>query len=144
MTLYPEFRMLDFAAPIVLGFWRSQRSPDKVIPQMARTALDGMELSLSLPRRVSRLLKQMERGQIEFNINYEGLRQFANQMEKMFNRLAMSIVLGAVIVALGIVTVIYHPAVWQTFGQYLFFFAFISSLVFGAWLLWSILRSGRS
>lgn len=144
MTLYPEFRMLDFAAPIVLGFWRNQRSPDKMIPQMARTALDGMELSLSLPRRISRLLKQMERGQLELNINYEGLRQFANQMERMTNRLAMSIVLGAVIVALGIVTVIYHPAIWQTFGQYLFFFAFISSLVFGAWLLWSILRSGRS
>ncbi len=144
MALYPEFRMLDFAAPIVMGYYRSQRSPEKMVPQMARTALEGMELSLSLPRRISRLLKQMERGQIEFNINYEGLRPFINQMEKMTNRLAMAIVLGAVIVALGIVTVIYHPAIWQTFGQYLFFFAFISSLAFGAWLLWSIIRSGRS
>ncbi len=143
-ALYPDFRMLDFAAPYVMKYWRSERSPEKMIPEMARTALDGLELSLSLPRRAARLLKQMERGQLEFNINYEGLRQFASQMEKMTNRLAMAIILAAVIVALGIVMVIYHPVTWQAFGEYLFFFAFISSLAFGAWLLWSIWRSGRS
>ena len=144
MTLYPDFRMLDFSAPIVMKYWKEERRPDKLIPEMARTALDGFELSLSLPKRAARLLRQMERGQLEFNINYEGLRQFANQMERMTNRLAAAIVLAAVIVALGIVMVIYHPEVWQTFGQYLFFFAFLSSLVFGAWLLWSIWRSGKN
>ncbi|HVP20275.1 MAG TPA: AarF/ABC1/UbiB kinase family protein [Anaerolineaceae bacterium] len=143
-ALYPEFRMLDFATPYVLKFWRKERSPEKIIPELASTALDGLELSLSLPRRAARLLKQMERGQLEFNINYEGLRQFASQMEKMTNRLAMAILLAAVIVALGIVLVIYHPVTWQTFGQYLFFFAFLSSLAVGAWLLWSIWRSGKS
>jgi len=144
MTLYPDFRMLDFAAPIVMNYWKEERRPDKLIPEMARTALDGFELSLSLPKRAARLLRQMERGQLEFNINYEGLRQFANQMERMTNRLAAAIVLAAVIVALGIVMVIYHPEAWQTFGQYLFFFAFLSSLVFGGWLLWSIWRSGKN
>jgi len=144
MTLYPDFRMLDFAAPIVMKFWQEERRPDKIIPELARTALDGFELSLSLPKRAARLLRQMERGQLEFNINYEGLRQFANQMEKMTNRLAAAIVLAAVIVALGIVTVIYHPATMQTFGEYLFLFAFLSSLGFGGWLLWSIWRSGRN
>jgi ubiquinone biosynthesis protein len=143
MTLYPEFRMLDFAAPYVLRYWREERSPEKLIPRMASTAFEGLELSLSLPRRAARLLKQIERGQLEFNINYEGLRQFTNQMQKMTNRIAMAVILAAVIVALGIVTVIYHPASWQSFGEYLFFFAFISSLGFGAWLLWSIWRSGR-
>jgi ubiquinone biosynthesis protein len=144
MTLYPDFRMLDFAAPIVMKFWREERRPDKIIPELARTALDGFELSLSLPKRAARLLRQMERGQLEFNINYEGLREFANQMEKMTNRLAMAIILAAVIVALGIVMVIYHPTTWQAFGEYLFFFAFISSLAFGAWLMWSIWRSGKN
>jgi ubiquinone biosynthesis protein len=143
MTLYPEFRMLDFAAPIVMRYLREQRSPEKVIPQLARGALDSLELGLTLPKRAARLLKQVERGQLQFNINYEGLRQFANQMEKMTNRLAMAIVLAAVIVALGIVLVIYHPTSWQAFGEYLFFFAFISSLGFGAWLMWSIWRSGK-
>jgi len=143
MTLYPEFRMLDFAAPIVMRYLREQRSPEKVLPQLARSAMDSLELGLNLPKRAARLLKQVERGQLEFNINYEGLRQFANQMEKMTNRLAMAIVLAAVIVALGIVLVVFHPASWQAFGEYLFFFAFISSLGFGAWLLWSIWRSGK-
>src|SRR5450759_1883473 len=105
----------DFAGPIVMKFWCDQRSPEKMIPELARTALDGFELSLSLPKRAARLLKQMERGQLEFNINYEGLRQFANQMEKMTNRLAMAIILAAVIIALRIVMVIYHPSTWQAF-----------------------------
>jgi ubiquinone biosynthesis protein len=144
MQLYPEFRMLDFATPYVLKFWREKRSPEKVIPELARSALDGLELGLNLPRRISRLLRLAERGQIEVKLDLTGLQQFSTQMQKMTNRLAMAIILAAVIVALGIVIVIYHPSSWQAFGEYLFLFAFISSLGFGAWLLWSIWRSGKN
>ena len=102
-----------------------------------------LEFILRLPRQASRLLGQLERGQLEFNINYDGLREFTRKMQGMTNRLAISAILAAVIIALGLTTVVYHPAEWQKFGEYLFAFAFVSSLVMGAILMFNIWRSGR-
>ena len=41
----------------------------------------------------------MERGQLEFNMNYDGLRDITAQMQKMVNRISLSIIIGATIVA---------------------------------------------
>lgn len=142
--LYPDWRMLDFAAPYVKELWTRERSPQTLWPRLGQTAMEGMELTLNLPRQISRLLKQLERGQLEFNINYDGLREFTGQMQKMTNRLALAMLLSAVIVALGLTMVVYHPVEWQRLGEYIFGFAFISSLAVGAWLIFSIFRSGRT
>jgi ubiquinone biosynthesis protein len=141
--LYPGFRMLDYAAPFVRDFWKDERSPEKMLPRMAKASIEGLEFSLELPRLASRLLKQIDRGQLELNINYDFLREFTAQMQKMTNRLALSVLLAATIVALGMVMVVYHPTTWQKLGEFVFGLAFISSLAFGAWLMISIWRSGK-
>jgi ubiquinone biosynthesis protein len=143
MTLYPEFRMLDFAAPYVLHYWQEQRSPQKMIPRLGKSALDGLELSLNLPRQASRLLKQMERGQIEFNINYDGLKDIMAQLQKMVNRISLSIIIGATVVALGMIMQGY-ALTESTFGRVVFGAAFLFSVGFGIYIMWSIWKSGRT
>jgi ubiquinone biosynthesis protein len=144
MTLYPGLQMFRFAAPYVQRFWAEERSPDKILPRIGQAAVDSLELGLDLPRRLSRLLELLERGQMEVNVNMTVLREISGEMQKMTNRLALAMVLSAVIIALALVLVIYHPAAWQSLGEIIFGFAFISSLAFGAWLMWSIIRSGRT
>lgn len=143
-SLNPEFRMLDFATPYIKKFYLEDRSPEKMVPRLARSSLEGLELSLELPRLISRLLKQLERGQLELNVGMEGLREFTSQMQKMTNRLALSVLLAATIIALGMVMVVYHPVTWQRIGEIVFGLAFVSSLAFGIWLMVSIWRSGRT
>jgi len=144
MTLYPEFQLFKFAGPYVKRFWAEQRAPETILPRVGQAALDGLELGLELPRRLTRLLELLERGQMEVKVNMQPLRQFMSQMQKMTNRLALSMLLSAVIIALALVLVVYHPATWQAFGEIIFGLAFFSSLAFGAWLVWSIIRSGRT
>ena len=144
LTLYPGFQMFRFAMPYVTRFWAEQRSPQNVMPRVSQAAIDSLELSLDMPRRISRLLDMLERGQMEVNVNLQVLREITAQMQKMTNRLALAMVLSAVIIALALVMVIYHPATWQTLGETIFGFAFFSSLAFGAWLMWSIIRTGRT
>ena len=144
MTLYPGFQLFRFAGPYVQRFWSEQRSPEAIMPRIGQAALDSLELGLELPRRMTRLLELLERGQMEVKINMQPLQQIMGQMQKMTNRLALSMLLSAVIIALALVLVIYHPATWQAFGEAIFGFAFFSSLAFGAWLMWSIIRSGRT
>jgi ubiquinone biosynthesis protein len=142
-TLDPDFKMLDFATPIVRRYLQSYNSPERIAVRTAQSALDGIESSFELPRHAERLLRRMENGLLELQINYDGLRGIISQMERMANRLAISILAGSTIVAFGMVMVVYRPSSWQQFGEFFFGFAFISSLGFGIWLMISILRSGR-
>ncbi len=144
MTLNPGFQMFRFADPYVRTFWNEQRSVETIIPRIGQAAMDSLELGLELPRRMTRLLELLERGQMEVNINMQPIRAFMAQMQKMTNRLALAMILSAVIIALSLVLVVYHPATWQSVGNIIFGLAFVSSLGFGAWLMWSIIRSGRT
>jgi len=144
MMLYPGFQMFSFADPYVRTFWTEQRSLAAMAPRIGQAAIDSLELGLELPRRMTRLLELLERGQMEVNINMQPIRIFMGQMQKMTNRLALAMLLAAVIVALSLVLVVYHPATWQSVGNIIFGLAFVSSLAFGAWLMWSIIRSGRT
>ncbi len=144
MMLHPNFQLFRFADPYLRKFWTEQRSPATIFPRFSQAAMDSLELGLELPRRMTRLLELLERGQMEININMQPLREFMAQMQKMTNRLALSMLLAAVIIALALIMVVYHPATWQAFGEVIFAFAFISSLAFGIWLIWSIIRSGRT
>ena len=141
-TLDPDFKMLDFATPIVRRYLQSYNSPERVAVRFGQSAIDGIESSFELPRHAERLLRRMENGLLELHINYDGLRGIVSKMERMANRLAISILAGSTIVAFGMVMVVYRPSSWQQFGEFFFGFAFISSLVFGIWLMISILRSG--
>ena len=134
--------MLDFATPIVRRYLQSYNSPERVAVRFGQSAIDGIESSFELPRHAERLLRRMENGLLELHINYDGLRGIVSKMERMANRLAISILAGSTIVAFGMVMVVYRPSSWQQFGEFFFGFAFISSLVFGIWLMISILRSG--
>lgn len=141
MTLHPGLRISALAAPYVRRSWMMQQSPTEILPRLKQAAVDSFELGIELPYRVTRLLEQLERGQIEFNLNVDRFAKLMSQMQHMTNRLALSVVLAGTIVALGMVTVVYHPQEWQRLGDWLFGLAFVSSLIFGAWLMWSILRS---
>jgi ubiquinone biosynthesis protein len=142
--LYPGFEMISFSAPYFRDFWKAEHSPAALGPRLFAAAADSFEISLDLPRRFHRLLGQVERGQFEVNLNHQLLDDLIGKLQNMTNRMALAMILSAVIIALSLVLVVYRPQTMQSFGNYLFFFAFISSIVFGAWLIWSIIRSGRT
>lgn len=144
MMLYPGFQLFTFAAPYVKRFWQEERSMRNMLPRISAAAMDGMELTMELPRRVTRLLSRLERGQLEVNINTEELNDLVSKFQKMTNRMTLGMILSAVIVALSLIMVVYKPETWQPLGEFIFGFALISSIVFGIWLIWSIIRTGRT
>lgn len=142
--LYPAFNLLEFSAPYVNEFWRTERSPGNMLPRVGQAAIDGFELSLNLPRRLMRLLGQIERGQLEVGVNSDLIREVLSQLQKMTNRMALAMILAAVIIALSLVLAVFQSSVWQNLGEVIFGFALVSSILFGIWLVLSIIRSGRT
>ncbi len=141
--LDPNFRLLEFATPYFRQFWLDRHSPTALAKRVAQSTLDATELGMDLPRRGARLISQLERGDLAFDVRHEGLGEFTRQLQRMVNRLALSILLAAMIVGLGLLMVVYHPPGWERIGGWLFGLGFLFALAFGAWLMWNIWRSGR-
>ena len=141
--LYPNFNLFTFAAPYMRDFWKAESSPAAMLPRVSAAAMDSLEIGLDLPRRAHRLLTQIEQGKLEVNLSQRMLEDMISKMQSMTNRMTLGMILSAVIIALALVTVVYRSDTWQVIGNYIFGFALISSILFGAWLVWSIIRSGR-
>lgn len=144
ILLYPEFNLFEFAAPYLKSFWQEEQSPSTILPRLTAAASDGMELGLDLPRRAIRILSQIEQGKLEMNLNRQELDDLVGKFQKMTNRLTLGMILSAVIIALSLIMVVYRAETWETLGNYIFGFALISSILFGVWLIWSIIRTGRT
>ncbi len=141
--LDPEFRLFEFIEPHLRRFWLERRSPKAMTRRLGQAVLDAVEFGPDLPQRALRLLGRLERGEVEFNIQHEGLPEFTQQVQRMTNRLALSILLAATIIALGLVMLVYHPPGWEQVAGWVFGLAFLFSLGVGAWLMWNIWRSRR-
>lgn len=141
--LDPDFRLFEFAAPYLQQVWVERNSPTALAKRLVQSTLDAAELGIDLPQRIARLLSQVERGDLAFDVRHEGLRDFTRQLQRMVNRLVLTILFSATIVALGLLMIVYHPPVWERVGGWLFGLALLFALGFGAWLMWSIWRSGK-
>lgn len=141
--LDPHFQLFEFAAPYLQRFWLEKYSPTAIGKRLAQSILETAELGIDLPQRTGRLLSQLEHGNLAFDVRHEGLSEFTRQLQRMVNRLAMTLLLSAAIVSLGLLMIVYHPPAWERFGGWLFGLAFLFALGFGAWLMWNIWRSGR-
>jgi ubiquinone biosynthesis protein len=142
VSLDPSFELLPFAAPYLKQFWMKRRSPEALTRQMAQGALDATEVGVQLPRQIARLLNQVERGTIQVNLGPDGMRDIMAQLQRMVNRIALSVILAGTIMGLGLIMVAYHPPEWEQIGGLLTVITFVASLLFGAVLMWSIFRSG--
>ena len=115
----------------------------RVFLECAWSALEAAELTLDIPRRASLLLEKAERGEMDMSIHVEELAMSLRQLQKMANRLAIAIILGATIVSFGMIVGVFRPEISEPVLAPMFLIGFIFSLGFGVWLVWSIWRSGR-
>lgn len=139
--LDPDFKLLAFAEPVLRRFWIEHRAPAYLARQVVQGAVDLVDLGVDLPQRLRRLLNQVERGEIGVTARHEGLDRALGELNRLANRLAMSILTAALIVGLGLLMLVYHPPGWEAWGGWFFGLAFLVAVALGLRLLWSIWRS---
>jgi ubiquinone biosynthesis protein len=143
LMLDPEFRYLEYAGPIVSSTWRRETSVAAVATRAGRAAIETAELSLDFPRQAARLLARLDRGEVPVQVSHQGLERFTHEFQQMTNRLALSIILGASVVALGLAVGVRLGPTMAPLVTWLFRLGLLFSLAFGATVLWGIWRSGR-
>jgi len=138
-ALDPQFDMASHVEPFARQAMRRQTSPLTLL----RRNVSGLELLLrDLPRDVSRLLSSVRHGRFRLEFDIRRLEAFGHQLDRSANRVTVGLVTSALIVGTAIsLTVPGGPRllglpVFATIG-------FVSSVVVGLGLLWSIWRAGK-
>jgi ubiquinone biosynthesis protein len=143
LTINPRFRLVEVAQPYVETALLRMYMPR---PDLRATAMNVgalLDLTSSFPLRAQRLLGRLERGDLGLSVRPEGTDVLMRDLNRMVNRLSISILAAAFIVGLGLVLQI----VENSHASFLILAIFATGLfaagTLGLWLLLSMYRSSR-
>ena len=140
--LDPKFDMVGEARPLLVRIGRKRRSPRALARMGAKSLREAAALAVSLPGGLRRLLKTIERGNVNVHVDVSHLDRAIARMDRSVSRLTIGIVTAALIIGSSIVMTVQTESTWlglPFFGL----LGFLGAVVCGIWLLVSIARSGR-
>ncbi len=135
--LDPDFDIASEAMPILEQSLRARYTPAALLKRGGRAVTEALTLIAGLPHDVSRLLRAARRGRLEIHIDVAHLKHVGNQLDGAVNRLAVGLVVAALIVGSSIVMTV--PGM-----PFLGLFGFFCAGLGGLWLLLSIWKSNRA
>jgi ubiquinone biosynthesis protein len=113
-SLDPESSLTDYLQPMAGKLvYQGIAGGDKTVDRLRDSALDLAQLSIELPRRIDRVLGEVERGNLRVWTRVEDADAIIKRMEHMVERLNVTMLAAACIVGLAIVLQIYHPEGWR-------------------------------
>ncbi|NMM07948.1 AarF/UbiB family protein [Polaromonas sp.] len=141
--LDPDFHMTTEALPLLRQVVRAGYRPQVLAARAWQTLRRTLAVAEQLPHDVSRLLRNARRGRLQVSIELAHLKRVGDQIDRAANRLAMALVIAALIIGASIVmTVKGGPTLFglPAFG----FLGFGGAVLGGLWLVRAIWRSSRS
>ncbi len=143
--LDPGLNVASLAAPYGGKLLRRKLSPAGMRRSLTTGGYHLGSLVTDGPREVRRLMQKLQRGLFEFTIRHEGFEKGLTELDQTGNRLSLSIILAAIILASSVLLEAEVGAI-SVFGSrvsVLGLLGFLFGLVLGVWLVVGILRSRR-
>ncbi|MDI4632833.1 ubiquinone biosynthesis protein UbiB [Pelomonas sp. V22] len=140
--LDPGFHMAAEAMPLLRKIVRARYQPKALAARGWQTLRRTLSTLEQLPHDLSRLLRNARRGRVHVGLELQHLKRVGDQIDRAANRLALALVLAALIIGSSIVmTVSGGPTL---LGLPLFgLLGFVGAVLAGILLLRSISRSSR-
>ncbi len=137
LQLDPDFDVFAVAQPFVQRLLWNMAIPDA---GWVRAALLGGanwgELFNRLPRAGNRMLERIERNE-PFRIQIDDTDQIISRLDRLFTRLSLSILLGALIIGLAFLVSNPSPSFW---GQWMIVGGLVTIISLGIWLFILLFR----
>ena len=142
LELDPDFDIFEVSEPYVRRFLLRMWLPTSWGPSLTHSATGWADLLNSLPRQTTRILGQVERGELEVQFGLPHFERYFDRVDKITTRIVLSVLLAAIILGLAQ----HIPNIdlawpWSLF-TWILVTGFVVMLFLGAWLVLSILRSG--
>ncbi len=144
LNLDPDFDIFDAAQPYMGKLFRRMWLPSSWGPDVLRLAMDWKDFASILPRKTSRILDQVERGQLTVQAELPQLEPTINMIDRLINRIIFSVLVAAMVVALALLLPRLDYAWPWGLLTWIIMVGFFVLVVLAIRLTWSVLRSGRS
>jgi ubiquinone biosynthesis protein len=141
--LSPDLDVFELAKPHAIQGMAQINSPRAWAERFGRGASNWSELWFMLPQRLPRMLDRLGKGELVLGLDVVNTRTILNRLDRVVNRLSVSILIAALIVGLGLLTSRFTSADGRTLAVILLAVGFVVSVGLGSWLVWSMWRSGR-
>ena len=144
LRLDPDFDIFQAAQPYIGKLFRRMWLPQSWGPDVIRLALDWKDFASILPRKTSRILDQVERGQLTVQAELPQLEPTINMIDRLINRIIFSVLVAALLVALALLLPRLDYAWPWGLVTWIIMTGFFVLLFLALRLAWSVIRSGRS
>jgi ubiquinone biosynthesis protein len=140
--LDPDFDLAAMAQPHTQALLKDKFSPTRIAKGLGINAWHLARLFARLPSDIRQILRKLQTGSLQFVFRHEGLEPFTAGLDRVSNRLSVSVILGSVVI--GSSVIIHRGGGPMLFGVSAFgLLGYVLAGVLGMWLVWDILRSGR-
>lgn len=143
LKLDPGFDVFAVSRPHVRRLQAQLLTPTTWGPPAIKTLTDWATLLTKLPDVGPRLLDQAERGELQLLISFKEVQAIINNLDRMVNRLALSVLVAAFIVGLAWLVSAFDLARGGGLALVLVVGGLGVAFFLGLWLTISILRAGR-
>jgi ubiquinone biosynthesis protein len=143
IELYPDFNVFEVARPYARGLMVERFTPERVARRARRDALRYAQIAREAPFQWYDFMEQIRDGQIEVGFVHKGLDEFLADMQKVFNRLVIALIVVGGLIGSALIGV-FSTSGPQLLGiNALSVIGFVASTILAVWLFWGVFRSGR-
>ncbi len=105
----PRVSLSEYLEPIVSKVVRNRFTGDQWSQRLQDSAMDAAESSMELPRRLDRVLGEVERGNLSVWTRLQDADSMIARFERTVERANATMLASACIVAIAIIMLFYHP-----------------------------------
>ena len=92
IELYPDFNVFEVAGPYARGLMMERFTPQRIAREVRRDAIRYAQVFAEAPFQWHDVMEELRDGQIEVGFVHKGLDNFLDQMQQVFNRLVIALV----------------------------------------------------
>lgn len=139
--LDPDFRLVSVIEPYAQRLVVQRRSPRYLARLMEAATMDAAQLGLEVPGQLRRILGDLERGTLEIGARPDGLEPALDRLERLANRIVLSLIASAFIIGLAVLMAVIHPFGMERWMGIMFVLGFLIATALGTYIIRDILRS---
>jgi len=141
--VYPDFNVFEVARPYAKQLVADRLSPKRLALRARQEVEELSEIAFEMPRQVHDVLNELRDGELLMRISNPGVDDLAHHIDVSVNRIAVALVILGGLVGSSLIGVLAEDGPHLLGLHLLSVIGFVMSGVFGVWLLWGVMRSGR-
>jgi ubiquinone biosynthesis protein len=143
VELYPDFNVFEVARPYARDLMLERFRPERVARRARRETFRYAQLRAEAPHQFHDFMEEIRDGQIEVGFVHKGLDEFLDNMQKVFNRLVIAMIVTGGLIGSSLIGIFAKAGPHVLGVNVISIIGFALSAVLGIWLLWGVIRSGR-